>query len=131
MLEACLALIPQEDDGRWVPEQAAAEDAGAAVAFAIRCRQSGTPQDAAWCARRAYEAADHHVVNQEGVDTTHPAAEERVVAHPVVQAELARQRRDLDDVTDAVRVDLHRVALRLRARAAAEAPAFFVAATAG
>ena len=120
-LDRCMALIPDEDDGPWIPEQAAGEDAGAAVAYALRCRQNGRGQEAAWSARRAYEALDHYVINHEDIDVNLPGAEEEVLAHPVVQSELARQLRDLEDLSlmgpDA--------ALRLRDRAAAEAASFF------
>jgi hypothetical protein len=118
-------LIPQEDDSPWVMEQASAEDAGAAVAYAMRCRQSGQAQDAAWSARRAYEALDHYVINRENIDTNKPGAEERVLGHPVVQAELARQRRDLDEVLDLSDVDVRRIAARIRDRAVAEGAVFF------
>ena len=124
-LDACVALIPQEDDSTWVMEQASAEDAGAAVAYAMRCRQSGQAQDAAWSARRAYEALDHYVINRESIDMNKPWAEERVLGHPVVQAELVRQRRDLDEVLDLSDVDVRRVAGRLRDRAVAEGAVFF------
>lgn len=124
-IDVCMALIPQEDDGPWVMEHAAAEDAASAVAYALRCRQSGHAQEAAWSARRAYEALDHHVINRGNIDTTKPGAEERVLGHSVVQAELARQRRDLDEVLGAVDVDVRDVAARLRDRAVAEGTIFF------
>src|SRR5882724_3878028 len=62
-IQACMELIPKEDDGPWVPEQAAAEDAAAALAYALRCRQNGLAKEAAWAARRAYEAVDDYVIN--------------------------------------------------------------------
>jgi uncharacterized protein YjaG (DUF416 family) len=58
-LELVMTLIPREDDGPWVPEQAWAEDATAALAYALRCRESGHSTESAWAARRAYEAMDH------------------------------------------------------------------------
>ncbi len=97
-VEMCMQLIPQEDDGPWVPEQAAAEDAASALAYALRCRRTGSSREAAWAARCAYEAIDHYVVNHEKVDTNIPGAEARVLAHPIIQSELARQQRDLSEL---------------------------------
>ena len=124
-IDLCTTLTPQEDEGPWVLEQAAAEDASAALAYALRCRQSGDSQEAAWAARRAYEAIDHFVIAQEGIDTNRPGAEERVISHPLVQAELARQRRDLEEllsVSEAATADL---LTRLKHRASTEAESFF------
>src|SRR5882672_537 len=53
-IEVCLELIPEEQDGDWTIEQAMAEDAAAALVYALRCRLGGLSQDAVWAARRAY-----------------------------------------------------------------------------
>jgi uncharacterized protein YjaG (DUF416 family) len=118
-LSRCMALIPGEGDTPWVDEQAYADDAAAAIAYALRTLESGEPQEAAWAARRAYEALDHHVVHRLGVE-----GEEQLLAHPLVQAELARQRRDLDELLSA-RQDPAVLVVRLRDRARAEAPTLF------
>jgi len=118
-LDRCMALIPKEDEAPWVNEQAYAEDAALAVAYALRARSRGESQEAAYAARVAYEALDHHVINRLGVDD-----DEGVLMHPVVQAELIRQHRDLDEL----RVDdagLTEAVSRLRDRARAEAAIFF------
>jgi hypothetical protein len=118
-LNRCMALIPQEDEGPWINEQAYAEDAASAVAYALRARRAGESQEAAYAARVAYEALDHHVINRLGIkDDAH------VLAHPVVQAELARQHRDLDVLLGAD-ADLAELLARLRDRASAEAAIFF------
>ena len=123
-IDACMALIPREDDGPWFTEQASAEDAGASVGYALRCRQSGQAQEAAWAARRAYEALDHYVINRGDIDTNKPGAEERVLGHPAVQGELARQRRDLDEAL-AGDMDARDLAARLRERAVMEGAVLF------
>jgi uncharacterized protein YjaG (DUF416 family) len=97
-IEACTELIPREDDGPWVMEQAAADDAASALAYSLRCRRTGQAQEAAWAARRAYEAVDHYVINTEHINTNSPGAEARILSHPLVHAELARQQRDLDEL---------------------------------
>jgi hypothetical protein len=61
----------------------------------------------------------------EDIDTNVPGAEARVLAHPIVQAELARQRRDIDELDSAPAQDLGAVVARLRDRAKVEAASFF------
>ena len=124
-LDVSMSLIPQEDSGPWVPGQAWAEDAAAAVAYALRCRQNGQSQEAAWAARRAYEALDHFVIGREGIDTNRAGAEEQVLSHPLVQAELLRQRRDLRELLAANQQDVVRVAQQMRQRAQAESATVF------
>jgi len=97
-IEACMELIPREDDGPWVTEQAAAEDAASALAYSLRCRLSGHAQEAGWAARCVYDAIDHYVINHEGIDTNVAGAEARILASPLVQAEFARQSRDIDEL---------------------------------
>jgi uncharacterized protein YjaG (DUF416 family) len=121
-IDDCMRLIPREDEGPWVPEQAAAEDAGAAVAYALRCRQNGRGQEAAWSARRSYEAMDHYVINSEDTDVNVRDAEAGALAHPIVQAELARQQRDLEELSNAG--DPKDIAARLLARAKTEGVSF-------
>lgn len=101
-LNVCLPLIPREDDEPWVEEQMYAEDAAAALAYALRSRQSGESQEAAWAARRAYEAVDYYVINRVGIDVNQPVGEEQVLSHDIVQAELARQYRDVEDLLNIV-----------------------------
>jgi uncharacterized protein YjaG (DUF416 family) len=127
-IDRSMSLIPKEDEedsGPWVPQQAWAEDAAAAVTYALRCRLNGQPQEAAWAARRAYEALDHFVISQEGIDVNSAASEERVLSHPLVQAELLRQRRDLDELLVANQQDVAQIAPRMRARAQAESEMVF------
>ena len=118
-LSRCMALIPGEDDEPWLNEQAYADDAASAIAYTLRALENGEPQDAAWAARRAYEAADHHVIYRLGIE-----GEAQVLAHPIVQAEFSRQRRDLEELLRA-RQDSAELFIRLRDRARTEAPAFF------
>jgi len=115
----CMALTPGEDDEPWLEEQAYADDAASAIAYTLRALESGEPQEAAWAARRAYEAADHHVMHRLGVED-----ESQVLTHPVVQAEFSRQRRDLEELMGA-RQESAGLFARLRDRAKAEAATFF------
>jgi len=99
-IETSMALIPEEDD-EWIPEQAAADDAATALTYALRCRGSGLVQEAVWAARRAYDALDDYIINQEHIDTNIKGGEERVLNHPLMQAELSRQARDLEELREA------------------------------
>jgi uncharacterized protein YjaG (DUF416 family) len=128
-LARVMTLIPREDDGPWVPEQAWAEDAATALAYALRCLESGRSADAAWAAQRAYEAVDDFVVTQNAIDTGKPGASERILSSSLVQAELMRQRRDIDELL-ADNVDVHNlaaVAHRMRQRAQIESKTMFTA----
>jgi uncharacterized protein YjaG (DUF416 family) len=122
-LQACMELIPGEDDAPESPLHAYAEDAASALAYALRTRLSGESQEAAWAARRAYESLDHYVIHHKALDLNEPQAEEQVVRHPLIQAELVRQQRDLDDLqTDPAA--LAEKMTELRARAMRERIAF-------
>ena len=99
-ISTSMALIPGEDDGPWVSEQACAEDAASALAYALRCLRTGEAQEAAWAARRAYECLDHYVTNSEKIDTNVSGIEVQVLSHPLIQAELGRQQRDLIELLD-------------------------------
>lgn len=117
-IERSMELLPPED-GPWVPEYAAADDAASALAYSFRCRKNGLPKEAFWAARRAYEALDDYVITNENIDTAAPGAESEVSSHRLVQAELARQSRDLDELREG-RITIN----QLRDRAKAEATEF-------
>ena len=113
-LTECMALIPGEDEVPSVDEQACAEDAAAAIAYTLRTIESGEPQESAWAARRAYEAADRCASDMGKIDD-----EDEAVAHDLVQLELVRQLRDLTELQGA-RQDSLAPIIRLRDRAIAE-----------
>src|SRR5437867_5776161 len=80
-IDTCLEMIPKEEEGAWVePESALADDAAAAVAYALSCRQNGSAQEAAWAARRAYEALDYFVAHHEKIDWSAGDAKARALA---------------------------------------------------
>ena len=97
-IDICMSLIPQEESDSWVPEQPYAEDAAAALAYALRTRKNGAAQEAAWAARRAYEAMDHFVTHNHEIDANATDSENKILAHPLIQTELARQDQDLKDL---------------------------------
>jgi uncharacterized protein YjaG (DUF416 family)/GNAT superfamily N-acetyltransferase len=118
-LHICMTLIPDEDDDKWGQGHQYVDDAASAVAYALCTIQSGgQAQEAAWAARRAYEAVDLFVTERLGIED-----EEAVMRHPLTQAELTRQRQDLDELTAGG--DSPDVLRTLRARAAADGVAMF------
>jgi len=126
-IDSCMAQIPREDEGDWSPTRAYAEDAAAAIAYGLRVLNKGDSQEAAWAARRVYEALDHFVINTSGVDGDGPDVEEQVLQHPLVQAELKRQRRDLEAlvVAHSQSRDTRATIDSLRKMAMSEASTFF------
>jgi uncharacterized protein YjaG (DUF416 family) len=101
-LQHCMLLVPKESDGEWFNEQVWAEDAVACLAYCLRTRLSGDTQEAAWAARRVYEAADYYVLHASGNNYKLPDDESRVIEHPLVQAELRRQERDISELLSLV-----------------------------
>ncbi len=124
-LEQVMKLLARQNDNSWIPEQARAEDAAAAVAYALRCRENGQSTELAWAARRAYEAVDHFVIAKTGVDISRPGANEAVLSSSLVQAELVRQQRDLNELLARYRDDVVGLAQSMRARALAESKIIF------
>lgn len=124
-IERCMALIPGEDDVPWIASQAAAEDAVEALVYALRCCKTGESQEAAWAAECVYEALDHWVIGRLHLDMNSPGAEDRVLLHPLVQTELARQQRDIDEFAGMTGLLTTIVLRRLRARAREEARILF------
>jgi hypothetical protein len=104
-LEEVMSLL-REEGGDWTIVHALADDALSSMAYAIRCLLTPEPQEAAWAARRAYEAADKAAIRVLGVQPGLPNTEVAIKSHSFVQRELARQRQDLfllhDDAIDDV-----------------------------
>lgn len=89
--EMAIALTPSEDDFS-VPFAAQAEDAAAALAYALLATGGESAENAAWAARRAYEAVDNLVVSQAGNELLDESA---ILANPLIQEELREQEADL------------------------------------
>jgi uncharacterized protein YjaG (DUF416 family) len=93
-LDEVMGLLPEESDD-WVIGHALADDALSSLAYSTRCLLSLKPQEAAWAARRAYEAADQAAICALGIQPGLPHTEAAIKSHEIVQRELSRQRRDL------------------------------------
>lgn len=94
LLNEIMALLPEEVD-HWAPFHVYADDAVASIAYTIRCLKDSSDQEAAWSARRAYEASDQAAIRDLDIQTGHAESESRILSHFIVQRELARQERDL------------------------------------
>jgi hypothetical protein len=124
--EQCLELVPTEDEGWDEETQPYAEDAAAAVAYAYWSRLTGSSQEAAWAARRIYESLDRYVQTITDLAPGDPEDELAVLSHPTVQAELARQQRDLADLAGLMKlVDTNKSLVALRERSEREAGIIF------
>lgn len=110
-----MALVPSEDDEGWDETQPYAEDAAAALVYVFRARLSGDVQEAAWSARCTYETFDHLVQAVAGLDPTTPEAEAAILSHPLLQRELSRQLRDLQELAALRRSDAADATARLEA----------------
>jgi hypothetical protein len=92
-VEPLLDLMPTEDS-TWSQSLPVAEDAVACLAYTVRSMIDGDPQEATWSARRAYEAADQLAILDLRKEKSEMPDERKLLAHPAVQAELARQEAD-------------------------------------
>jgi uncharacterized protein YjaG (DUF416 family) len=96
-IEICTNLFPADPE---VPSETdpLAEDAISAVIYTLRSQLHGSEQDAAWAARRGYEAVDRYVIDKEGYHTGGHDAEQQIANSPRVQLELLRQVEDLQEL---------------------------------
>lgn len=94
LLDDIMDLLPEEQD-EWAPLHVYADHALSSLAYTIRCLIDSSDQEAAWGARRAYEAADQAAIRQLDAQLGIAESEARILMHPIVQRELWRQERDL------------------------------------
>ena len=95
------AFLPDQDAPGWTPLTAYAEDALSALAYCLQCLRSPDAQEAAWAARRVYEALDYFVTTRDNISPDEPGGDVRVLGDSVIQAELERQARDITDLSRA------------------------------
>ena len=119
-LEEVMNFLPQAPPA--APDAASfahglVDDALSSLVYAIRCLLSPDADEAAWAARCAYESIGRAALCALRLQAGTPEAEAQVLAHPWVQRELERQRRDLS----ALLADRSPAAIRLlQQRSAAE-----------
>lgn len=93
-----VALIPDQDAPGWTTLTAYGDDALSALAYCLRCVETGDSQDACWAARRIYEAVDCFATNRLGTSPNDSGFENRVLGDSLVQSELERQAQDIDEL---------------------------------
>jgi uncharacterized protein YjaG (DUF416 family) len=94
LADECESLVPRDDEF-WTDLSGFAQNAAAAAAYALRSFFSESTKNAVWAAVQAYEAADLAAANELGIDLNEDGAEQKILAHPTVQGELAAQEEDL------------------------------------
>jgi len=119
-LAVCMSAMAEPES----PEAMETDDAIASVAYTLRARLRGDSQEAAWAARTTYASLDYYLGGLIPSTEFTREVEQRILAHPLMQAELERQRRDLSDLTELVgdkgNVISTIVGLRARAKEAAQ-----------
>jgi uncharacterized protein YjaG (DUF416 family) len=98
-VDLCLSLMPI-DQADTDPNRLCAENAIASIAYAIRTQLSGDSQEAVWAAARAYETVDGYVISRLNRTIVDRDIEPQILAHPLIQSELQKQRRDLVEMRD-------------------------------
>lgn len=95
--QKCLGAIPTEDSA-WEHGEPYAEDAAAAVTYAIRSWLLCSAQEAVYAARRIYEAVEHYIANTIGTFPQSDADKQQIYLNPLIQQELSRQKYDLEQL---------------------------------
>lgn len=93
-LEDIMNMMPS-DEVYWDIWHALADDCLSSLTYAIRCLLNQESQDAAWAARRAYEAVDQVAIRLLGLRPGEASAETGILSHEVVQREVSNQKKDL------------------------------------
>ncbi len=88
-LLASIEEVPEDRLGSF------AADAVACLIYSLRCYPSSSVEHALFAAQRAYESADALVSERDKIDFSEVDNEDQVLADPVVQRELEKQKADL------------------------------------
>lgn len=113
-----VARIPHDDSG--VESHWLATDVMASVCYAIESVTSDQSAPAMLAARAVYEVLDALVQATEHISPVDPNAEQSLLASPLIQRELIRQARDLQEIRAVDARTQHMMARDLRTRAQAE-----------
>jgi uncharacterized protein YjaG (DUF416 family) len=98
MLELCMTLLPSEEEEQLDAGTPYAEDALASTIFALGARLTSDPNEALRAARRPCDAIDHFILANLNTSVVSRELQAAVEAHPLMQAELRRQRADLEEL---------------------------------
>lgn len=117
-LDALIDNIPDDDDMQL--DTAYAEDAISSVAYVLRLLVTRDVQEAAYAARRSYEAAFEFSERDLNLDSSSHNSVQKINQHAVVQAELQRQERDLCLLEQTDAEDTHVVMQQLKSQVVSE-----------
>ncbi len=121
----CETLLPDEEQRDRLGYYA--EDAVSSVCYALGTRLRDDLQEAIWASRCALNALDEFVNDLLDIKSFGEDQEQRVLIHPLIQAELVRQRDDLAflHMISGGNIDRKKGISELRRRAHGEAKTFF------
>ncbi len=85
-------------------------DMSSSVAYALSTLLTHDSQEAAWCARRVYEALDTYSYTTENIEFNKSGSEIKILTHPFIQKELECQLRDLHILANSKDIDLKTLA---------------------
>lgn len=103
LLSRCMTLLPDDEESAASEAEMLRDDATAALVYGLRTAVNGEAREAAWAARRAYDAADRRALSDSGVSLEEADAEAKLLRHPAIQDELANQSQDLHDLEEFAR----------------------------
>lgn len=98
-INSCMSLLPTDAES-WARANPFAEEVIAAAIYALQSLHSESAREAAWAARRGYEAVDRFVIAQGRIDIGTTAGEKEILNNPLVQSELRSQLEDLANLSD-------------------------------
>lgn len=120
LIMADIEALLLDEDTIPSPVTAAAEDAARAVAYVVDTILKGGADPAVFAGSVAYQAVDQRVILLERKGTGQPGSEEQILTHPLVQAELSRQLRDLVELEGPPACDVSSIAHKFKRRAERE-----------
>jgi uncharacterized protein len=126
-LNACMSLLPEDEEDDLGVISYYAEDAVSAVVYAIEARLSSDIRAAVESAQVAYSSLDEYVSGMLQFQSIGKNQEAQILAHPLVQAEFQRQRADLLELQEIAGkpADERAGIAEIHRRAQADAKTFF------
>jgi hypothetical protein len=97
--EQLIGSIPDEEEGPTLAH-GVIDDSLAAAAYAARAALGAKPTDALFSAKRVYEAVDRFAGLKIHASEYTRAVEAQIIESPIVQDELARQAKDVADLSE-------------------------------
>jgi hypothetical protein len=119
IIDNLISIIPNEDEGFKETFYFILEDAIAATAYTLRGIVTGEVQECVWAARRVYESLDRFETIRLGVRGYDSLSESLILNSDIIQIELSRQERDINELLSPDR-DIEKLVLNSKGRAESE-----------